>query len=892
MSKQSGLFGAVLSVFIGFILPLFRPNSDEAKMLHILNQIFNQLRNTSGPVPGIEDGSGEFDVWISIMMTLSMDLVLLASVLAVSLKHWLWAHSSDSGKLHNPEEQARNRELYAQGSRQTVISSTFWLLPLLMVASVTCFSLGIIFSGLTFYALDINAIAWVSGFMCLPVGYMIWRQRIFTRSFLSPSLIWRVVRGWGRRILKNFSREAAPDPEVVYMGISSYLFTHTPMVPNNLSIFIQLFGCPVEHPPLRIKSLAPWSQLSSLLPSMLMKIYSQSRFSLLPALRLCLVVVGHGEPEQQRVNKEAYSTINTSNPLQNLYLHLLLFQLHATTKGTDHWQDACRVLKRLEYSEEHTLELVWLIDSIQLYTLGIKEDFTTRIVEFLRGVVMYLAKCPGDEQNGNLLRTATVMAAEWAISRQTPDNGNLPRRYILSRQEVNSHEENQEMFVLVDNQILSPSERLQRTITLYQGSQKRVSSLDFVIRTLLIPIMAIESFAAEKGKGISEAVPCVQRDDLRCSLEGLWDLWEGGFNRSDLLRFALALVVPPSSTEGGTQSSMVDLLNEYLQQINRSPARITEKAFRFIDATLEHSLTTGTTEGEWDPHLRDLRSLDPWLSLHVDSILGRRSMPDVAALGNVTTLDPRVKAIVARKRLNLYLSSNIEPEPDILALLVQFDDPVISLEAFGQGVNLLESPLTDESNGRNPGSLLPFTFAFLEQDKRSRLISHFFDPQQSTSMCQSVWIMFTEDLYPKWELLPAEWRRDIATSLVAATEWAGKGQKVLAKEIKQRHESRSSGKAKQLIGATVLSLVNYGGIEHHWKRNIPLEARDERFQKRLDACAQVYLRMFATAIEELGESAKPHTQQIVNFLVDIPDVLYNRDAIKRIQHVLGISRRM
>jgi class 3 adenylate cyclase len=123
-----------------------------------------------------------------------------------------------------------------------------------------------------------------------------------------------------------------------------------------------------------------------------------------------------------------------------------------------------------------------------------------------------------------------------------------------------------------------------------------------------------------------------------------------------------------------------------------SPALITEKAFRFIDAALEHSLTTGTTRDELELQLQDVQSPNPWLALHIDNILRRRSTPSVADLEGVTTLDSRVKAIVSRKRLNLYLSSNVQPEPDILTLLVQSDDHVISLEAFGQGVNLLESP--------------------------------------------------------------------------------------------------------------------------------------------------------------------------------------------------------
>jgi len=861
----------------------------------ILNKISNHLRNTTDPVwrygrvPDLSTYLSSVPAIVILLLTLGA--VLLAIILALYLKYELWNSLWISRTFHDAEEEARNREMYAQRLRRRGIPSPFGFLPRLMLFSGHCFYIGCTFTMIT----------WAGFIPSVVILLTFYTVFLLSRLFADPLPVYfpppsrKVARVWGRRIFRSSSHdyEATLDPEIVDVGISNCLFIHTSMVPTNFSIFIQLFDLPVKHPRRRITSLVPWSHLSSILPSMLLEIYSQSEFNLLPALRLCLVVSGQHQSEQPRVNrdtKRAYSTIKTSNPLQNLYLHLLLSQLYSTTEDTDHWQDACRILKCLEYSEEHTSELVWLVDSIQLYTLEIKEDFTTRIVEFLRGVVVYLAKCPGDEHNGDLLRTATIMAAEWLISRQTSDNGNLPRQYILSRQNVDSDEENQEMFVLVNNQRLSPSERLQRTITLYQGSQKTDSSSDFVIRTLLIPIMAIESFGAEEeGKSISHAVPCIQRDDLRCSLEGLWDLWEGGFNPSDLLRFVLALVIPPSSTDGATQISVVDLLlNDYIQQINRSPAQITENAFRFIDATLEHSLTTGTTKDELDLQLRDLQSLDPWLSLHVDNILGRSPTPCIAALESVTTLDSRVRAIVARKRLNLYLSSTIEPEPDILTLLVQFDDPAISLEAFGQGVNLLESPLTDKSGDRSPGSPRPFTFTLLEQDKRSHLISRFFDPQQSTSMCQSVWIMFTEDLFPRWELLPADWRRDIAEALVAATEWMEKGQTILATKAKQRQGIRASGKAKQLIGATVLALVNHGDMAHHWKRKVPLEARDERFQERLDVCVQVYLRLFATAVEELGESAKPHTQAIVNFLVNIPDVLYDEGGIKHMQRVLGL----
>ena len=517
---------------------------------------------------------------------------------------------------------------------------------------------------------------------------------------------------------------------------------------------------------------------------------------------------------------------------------------------------------------------------LQLYTPWAEDDFTTQTVEFLQGIVVYLTKCPGDGDNVDILRTAIIVAAEWLRSRQRSENENLPQRYILSTQHVHDDEGDRDTFALVKNRSLSQVDRLQLTTTLYRDSQTTHSSPNTVIRTLLIPIMAIEGFEAENNEKSTSDV--VLSGDLQCALEGLWGLWEGGFNRSDLLQFLLALVPPPSPPVGGTQSSMIILfLKEYLQQINETPALITAKASRFIGAVLEHSLTTGTTRDELDLQLQNVQSPNPWLSLHIDSILRRRSTPRVADLEAVATFDPRVKAVVSKERLNLYLSSNVRPEPDILTLFVQSYDLAISLEAFGQGVNLLESPLLGVSDDQNTGSRRPFSFAQLEQEKRSHLISRFFDPQQSTSSYQSVWIMLTEDLYPRWKLLPADWRSDIAAALVAATEWMVKGQEIFVEEVKKP-------KAEQLFGATVLAFVNYSDVEHHRKRKIPLEARDERFEERLDACAQVYLQLFATAIEELGVRAKLRTQHIVNFLVDIPDVLYDEGAINRIRRVLEI----
>ena len=556
----------------------------------------------------------------------------MVSAQALFLKHWLSRHTWVLGTLHNPEEEARKRELYAQGVKRWAVPNLFELLPVVMQFSVFCFSIGAFFAMFVSNSPGTWTVGIVTfiGILYWWAGYWIVRDS-YTPFTLSRRPVLKMIRTWTEYTRRSM-HEKVLNRDDAHVAILNRLFTHTSMTPNNSSILIQLFSLPVEYPQIRTKSLAPWSALSSLLPSMLMEMYSHPGCNLLPVLRLCLLVSDRGQSEQLLVNKEAkraYSTIKTSssNPLQNLYLHLLLSQLHATAGDTNHWQDACGTLVRLEYSAEHTSELVWLVDSIQLYTLWIEEDFTTRIVEFLRGVVVYLAKCPGDEHNGDLLRTAIIMAAEWLMSRQSPDNESLPRRWFLSSSDVRplegedegEGEGNRKMFVLVKDQRLPPSESLRRTINLYQDSQKTDSSSGFIIRTLLILFMAIESFAAENnGESISDAVPRIQRGDLRCALEGLWDLWEGGFNDSDLLRFVLTFVVPLSSPVGDKQSSIViPLLEEYLQQVNDSPALITENAFRFLDAALEHSMTTGTSRDELELQLQDVQLPNPWFALHI-----------------------------------------------------------------------------------------------------------------------------------------------------------------------------------------------------------------------------------------------------------------------------------
>jgi len=88
----------------------------------------------------------------------------------------------------------------------------------------------------------------VSGFLWFHTYWLSLQKPFspFVHSQLGFNVL-RAIRKWD---------EEAPDSEIAVVGISNCIFMHTPMVPKNLPIFIQLFSHPVKCPPLRVMYLA------------------------------------------------------------------------------------------------------------------------------------------------------------------------------------------------------------------------------------------------------------------------------------------------------------------------------------------------------------------------------------------------------------------------------------------------------------------------------------------------------------------------------------------------------------------------------------------------------------------------------------------------------------
>ena len=109
----------------------------------ILNQISNKLRNTSDPVPESSDDVPPTYLPVAMeLLSVSLTLILIVSVGALVLKHWLWINTPNSRTHYTPEGQARKRELNAHRFRRYIILFLFGILPFFMQIAVYCFFLG------------------------------------------------------------------------------------------------------------------------------------------------------------------------------------------------------------------------------------------------------------------------------------------------------------------------------------------------------------------------------------------------------------------------------------------------------------------------------------------------------------------------------------------------------------------------------------------------------------------------------------------------------------------------------------------------------------------------------------------------------------------------------
>ena len=206
----------------------------------MLHDISNKVRNTTDPLTHSSGTSFNLSAAVALL-TMSLSTILLTSTQTLDLKHWLSNHMGNREILHNPEEEARKRELDAQGINQLAIPSAFELLHFYLQYAVSCF-LGGALCAMLVSGLSIAVAVQIIIIAILFVWHFAY-QYIFRGAYTPLSIHWfmifTMVRTWTKKS-QSFLHEDDLDPEIVHVGISNRLFTHTTMDPNNFSIFIQL----------------------------------------------------------------------------------------------------------------------------------------------------------------------------------------------------------------------------------------------------------------------------------------------------------------------------------------------------------------------------------------------------------------------------------------------------------------------------------------------------------------------------------------------------------------------------------------------------------------------------------------------------------------------------
>ena len=188
----------------------------------MLNDISNQLRNTSDTLTDPSEDSFVVSTIAIVFLTVSLSLVLLISAQAIQLKRWIPEYAGNWEMLQDPEEQARKRELHARCLKRRYIPSMFELLPLLILFTVFSFALGSTFTMVLFNPIAIHPMSAAGGIAIL----YLWRaHRIQMESPLTPYELSRppfitafIILFW-REEARSSLHEDALDAEIARVGI-------------------------------------------------------------------------------------------------------------------------------------------------------------------------------------------------------------------------------------------------------------------------------------------------------------------------------------------------------------------------------------------------------------------------------------------------------------------------------------------------------------------------------------------------------------------------------------------------------------------------------------------------------------------------------------------------
>jgi len=569
----------------------------------------------------------------------------------------------------------------------------------------------------------------------------------------------------------------------IHFKIAQRLAQKTSEATDNIPVFLELLNQPVIYPYLRPRAIPEWQNLFQ---TVLRQLGDLSTFTAPVARTIArtFLTCYDADTFDRQLHLQLCNSLDNSDPgsdcqpLDNLYLELMRYCFNKDQQRIEDFTVLCDIVRRFEESEVVDAELFWLVDSLRLYGLLGAEGAPFGMA-FLRSVLIYLTKRPLTERQDSPLTWVTLWAANRFLvgpRREQEKLQSLCERYVapaLLGHTISCSDAG--LFCQLNS--IEITQRAQIPPQLVENFVTSLDDLDPIQRashySLRVPILLTQ---CELGVGQSvpqTPLPLLQNMEVARSMPELWDAWDAGCDRTELIACAIAI-----SKKGQMDTLYPTHSLDLMEMVMTYDSPLEESAVRFIQSALDH-LQDGTLSFarktktsflvKWDTIVhRELPLNSEWAVL----LLGNGcSQPCSLTPDEISVMewrDGNGLPLIARTRLDLYdTPASLDPEPPLLRLFLSSEDDDIVLTALRWSLKTI-------TLARAPGARVPemseggeaFILDNADWDAHRKAIQAIWDPMVFTKSQVDLLLLLLEELAPRWATLPALWRSRYASVLL------------------------------------------------------------------------------------------------------------------------------
>ena len=706
-------------------------------------------------------------VIVNVLFFSSLSLVLLDAFLAVLLKSSLREFNRAWRQYNASMPRAQERERRMQSLERWKLQVLVAVLPILIQLSLFFFFIGLLVHIFPFHpmigALTLGALLIGLSLYVMTMGISVFDVYSPFSTPLSRGFIYLATPTYGvisragtyvatcvpRIFHPLFSPVASPDSihqlqqgkaagpvqkykyddSACHRDIANRLFN---TIPESVPVLLELLAAPMKYPYLRPRSREVWEQLVRATVSLLgdpeqytIPVAMIVARAFLPCADSCTLRVSlskalqHSSPDSDPI------------PFQTIYRQLLDMK-EDTSPPYPQWPQVCEDTRNLRASDSTATELIWVIDTINLYGHPSPQTYRQlnheKLGEFLGSILIYSSKMtPGSEDKRRL-----IMAVIWAIrgsgilstrGRSCTSNEPIPfmEGYLLMKG-LGAHSSEAGLFAQVNP--IDTSQFEEEIKPTPPGSSYGPQSL---VAPFLLSI--------QEEVDHSTIFELFRRDrhhaDIRPLMRGLWLAWKAGCDPKIVLRCAAtALCSLDLAPFYRNHSSMHELTQLFVAHYNIRLASdanlITLDALMLIheaiklceyrEAVDHHGwFTTEYADERENGYSRP----NPWLKLHLYNTYSAKFDVEATLWNDTGSIETESTQFIAKERLNFYVDS-FAPEPDLLGVFLRFKDPDISSPALISAIT--RHPLSPNPPAylQSPG-ILDF-FHELTVEERSRCV--------------------------------------------------------------------------------------------------------------------------------------------------------------------------